>query len=151
MKQEGHETVAAFVGRLRSKVALCDFSSTAVDTVVNGQVRDRSIAGLRSLDIRGELLKEAKFTLAGGLCLLWFSCNIHRVIYPISFLLRVIAGKSICYDLCGISLLLLEAHSSKMPHLLAIRTTRIRCRAVLFPFDVLATTIFAFHGITSAC
>ena len=32
MKQVEHETGTAFVGRLRSKVALCDFSSTAVDS-----------------------------------------------------------------------------------------------------------------------
>ena len=66
MKQEEHETVTAFVGRLRSKEALCDFSSTAFDTVVNGQVRDQLITGSRSPDIRRELLKEAKLTLAGA-------------------------------------------------------------------------------------
>ncbi|XP_062506318.1 uncharacterized protein LOC134182892 [Corticium candelabrum] len=64
IKQEEHETVSEFVGRLRSKEALCNFSSTAVDTVVNGQVCDQLIAGLRSPDIRRELLKEAKLTLA---------------------------------------------------------------------------------------
>ena len=46
-------------------MALCHFSSTAVDTVVNGQVLDQLIAGLTSPDIRRELLKEAKLTLAG--------------------------------------------------------------------------------------
>jgi hypothetical protein len=66
MKQDEHESVTAFVGRLRSKVELCDFASTAVDTVVNGQVRDQLIAGLRRNDIRRELLKEAKLTLSGA-------------------------------------------------------------------------------------
>ena len=56
--------MTAFVGRLRSKVELCDFESTSVDTVTNGQLRDQSIEGLRNNDIRKDLLKEVKLTLA---------------------------------------------------------------------------------------
>ena len=64
LKQQGQETVTAFVGRLRAKVEACEFESTRVDTIVNGQIRDQLIVGLRDNDIRRELLKESQLTLA---------------------------------------------------------------------------------------
>ena len=63
MKQQPGESVTAFVGRLREKVELCEFDSTAVDTVVNGQIRDQLIAGLVSAETRKQLLMESKLTL----------------------------------------------------------------------------------------
>ena len=36
MKQQDHESVTSFVGRMHTKVGLCDFACTSVDTVVNG-------------------------------------------------------------------------------------------------------------------
>ena len=56
--------MTAFVGRLSSKVELCDLESTSVDTVTNGQMGDQLTEGLRNNDIRKDLLKEAKLTLA---------------------------------------------------------------------------------------
>ena len=63
LRQQDHESITAFVGRLRSKVELCDFGSNKVDTVVNGQVRDQLIVGLRAAEIRKELLKVSNLTL----------------------------------------------------------------------------------------
>ncbi|XP_065182277.1 uncharacterized protein LOC135812987 [Sycon ciliatum] len=57
------ESVTSFVGRLREKADVCEFSSTSVDTVVNCQIRDQLIVGLRSVELRKELLKQSKLTL----------------------------------------------------------------------------------------
>ena len=67
IRQLPDESVSTFMSRLREKVELCSFASTDVDTVVNTQVRDQLIAGLRSQDSRRELLKEPKLTLADAL------------------------------------------------------------------------------------
>lgn len=64
LKQQEQETVTAFLGRLRAKVELCEFDSTKVDTIANGQIRDQLIVGLRNNDVRRELLKEPQLTLA---------------------------------------------------------------------------------------
>ena len=64
MRQQDHESVTAFMGRLRTKVELCDFASTSVDTVINGQLRDQLIAGITNNEIQRELLKYSKLTLA---------------------------------------------------------------------------------------
>ena len=64
LKQHDDESVTAFVGRLREKVEACEFASTEVDTVENCQVRDQFIVGVKSTEIRKELLKEAKLTLS---------------------------------------------------------------------------------------
>ena len=64
IRQLPDESVSTFMSRLREKVELCSFASTDVVTVVNTQVRDQLIAGLRSKDSRRELLKEPKLTLA---------------------------------------------------------------------------------------
>ena len=64
IKQTPDESVSTFVSRLREKVEWCDFAATDVDSVVNTQVRDQLIAGLRLQELRRELLKETKLTLA---------------------------------------------------------------------------------------
>ena len=58
--------MTSFVGRLREKAEACEFSSTSVDTVENGQVRDQLIVGVRSTEIRTELLQESQLTLASA-------------------------------------------------------------------------------------
>ena len=67
MMQRDDETVTSFVGRLRAKVELCEFASTTVDSVVNGQLRDQLVAGIKTNDIRKELLKHSKLTLADAM------------------------------------------------------------------------------------
>jgi hypothetical protein len=64
LRRQEHESVTAFLDRLRAKVELCDFDFIKVDTVVNGQLRDQLIAGLQANEIRKELLKVSKLTLA---------------------------------------------------------------------------------------
>ena len=53
LKQFPDESVSAFTARLRSKVALCDFESTSVDSVENTQIRDQLIFGLKSAKSAG--------------------------------------------------------------------------------------------------
>ena len=48
LKQGPEESVSTFVGRLRDRVDLCKFGATDVDSVVNSQVRDQLVAGLKS-------------------------------------------------------------------------------------------------------
>ena len=64
MRQHDAESVIAFVGRLRAASERCKFSSTDVDSIENCQLRDQLIVGLRSNDIRRELLKSSSLTLA---------------------------------------------------------------------------------------
>jgi len=66
LKQLPDESVTSFIGRLRERVELCNFASTSVDTILNSQVRDQLIIGLKSSDIRRELLKESDLTLANA-------------------------------------------------------------------------------------
>ena len=63
LRQLPDETVSSFVGRLRERAELCQFESTAVDTVANTQVRDQLLTGLKSPEIRRDLLKEPKLSL----------------------------------------------------------------------------------------
>ncbi|XP_065195493.1 uncharacterized protein K02A2.6-like [Sycon ciliatum] len=63
LRQMEGESVTSFVGRLREKADVCEFSSTSVDTIVNCQIRDQLIVGLRSVELRKELLKQSKLTL----------------------------------------------------------------------------------------
>ncbi|XP_065190924.1 uncharacterized protein LOC135821854 [Sycon ciliatum] len=67
LKQGPEESVSTFVGRLRERVDLCKFGATDVDSVVNSQVRDQLVAGLKSLEVRRELLKESRLTLADAI------------------------------------------------------------------------------------
>ena len=64
LKQLPDEHVSSFVGRLCKKVELCNFVSTDVDSVINTQVRDQLIIGLSTPELRRELLKESKLSLA---------------------------------------------------------------------------------------
>ena len=66
LRQLTDESVTSSVGRLREKAEACEFSSTSVDTVENGQVRDQLIVGVRSTEIRKELLQESQLTLASA-------------------------------------------------------------------------------------
>ena len=63
LRQLPDETVSSFVGRLRERAELCQFESTAVDTVANTQVRDQLLTGLKSPEIRRDLLREPKLSL----------------------------------------------------------------------------------------
>ncbi|XP_065197162.1 uncharacterized protein LOC135828666 [Sycon ciliatum] len=67
LKQGPEESVSTFVGRLRERVDLCKFGATDVDSVVNSQVRDQLVAGLKSPEVRRELLKESRLTLADAI------------------------------------------------------------------------------------
>ena len=67
LRQLEHESITAFVGRLRSKVELCEFGSDKVDMVVNGQVRDQLIVELQAAEIRKELLKVSNLTLSDAM------------------------------------------------------------------------------------
>ena len=67
LRQLPDESVSGFIARLRSKVDLCEFSSTSVDSVENTQIRDQLIVGLKSSEIRRELLKESKLTLSDAI------------------------------------------------------------------------------------
>ena len=71
VKQQRQETVTVFVGRLRAKVEACEFESTRVDTIVNGQIRKQLIVGLRDNDIRRKLLKESQLTLVRAVQKRW--------------------------------------------------------------------------------
>ena len=64
MRLHDEESVIAFVGRLCAASERCKFSSTDVDSIENCQLRDQLILGLRSNDIRRELLKSSSLTLA---------------------------------------------------------------------------------------
>ena len=64
LKQQSQETVTAFLGRLQAKVDACEFKSTRVDTIVNGQIRDQLIVELRDNDIRMGLQKKSQIILA---------------------------------------------------------------------------------------
>eukprot|EP00117_Sycon_ciliatum_P026714 scpid19450/ scgid21866/ Transposon Ty3-I Gag-Pol polyprotein; Gag3-Pol3; Transposon Ty3-2 TYA-TYB polyprotein; Capsid protein; p24; Spacer peptide p3; Nucleocapsid protein p11; Ty3 protease; p16; Spacer peptide J; Reverse transcriptase/ribonuclease H; p55; Integrase p52; Integrase p49 len=66
LRQNEGESVTSFVGRLREAADRCEFASTAVDTIDQGQIRDQLIEGLRSQELRKELLKESKLTLANA-------------------------------------------------------------------------------------
>ncbi|XP_065177704.1 uncharacterized protein K02A2.6-like [Sycon ciliatum] len=67
LRQKSDESVTSFMGRLREKAALCEFDSTAVDSVVNGQLRDQFIAGLQCQEARKQLLMESRLTLADAI------------------------------------------------------------------------------------
>eukprot|EP00117_Sycon_ciliatum_P035412 scpid19603/ scgid1410/ len=67
LRQQSDESVTSFMGRLREKAALCEFDSTAVDSLVNGQLRDQFIAGLPCQEARKQLLMESRLTLADAI------------------------------------------------------------------------------------
>ena len=61
--QSMDESVTTYVSVLRDMARRCKFSSTETDTVENCLIRDQLIAGLRSPEIRRELLTVSSLTL----------------------------------------------------------------------------------------